>query len=698
MCEKIRIDESLLQEASRQDLLNKSKNADNYSKNNQSRGKNRYERRLYSHISNSVRDYNNINMDAFFKGDILEFGVKVQGETDDYIVTITFEEVLREIQREVKGNNNVLNFKCVLRALMNTFNNRDVYVSCTCLHPDTKIKLLDGTTPTIREMCERFNNGEKLYVYSTDEKGDFKPGEVENVWQTKITKEFIKVILDNGEEILTTPNHLYMLRDGSYEMAENLNEGQSLMPMYFNSVNGYETVKFNSESRGWHTIYKLVADYFKFNEIEEVRTRVEPDDNMSYDVAIHHKDFNKKNNNPENLQIMTAREHWDYHASLCGENRPVTEKMRETSRQNAIRRNANPTNNMIKAREKWVEKGIEHNYDEDWKVVQSKIMKDVRNKYYDNMSEDEKNRYSKLVSDGVKTSWQRGCFNTQKFHDARVREGKRLLGNKSGQEHMMKCKMLKTLQRMIDDNINLTVEKYNEYRKINRSSKYEKYFDSFEQMISEFKLNHKIVKIERVILEDTPVYDIQVKDWNNFVIDAGVVLHNCKDWTYRQAYWATQGKYNSGTPQTDNGKQIANPNDSKGAGCKHVLLVLSNLDWLMKIASVINNYIRYSRDYLQRNYADYIFPVVYGVPYNKAVQLSIFDKEDKYGDAILPTDQKTIDDVIASSQVGRDEKGKFTTDNQFKFQSKQDKNTDDLIDYENDDNQMKIDFDSEENK
>lgn len=300
MCEKIVITEELLNEAKRQDLLNKSKNADNYSVKNQSKGKNRYERRLHSHISSSVRDYNNINMDAFFKGDILEFGVLVNGETDNYTVTITFEGVLKELQREVKANNNELNFKCVLRALMSTFNNQDVYVSCTC-----------------------------------------------------------------------------------------------------------------------------------------------------------------------------------------------------------------------------------------------------------------------------------------------------------------------------------------------------------------------------------------------------------KDFQYRFSYEATKQQYNSGTPELRPAK-ITNPNDTKGAGCKHILLVLSNLDWLMKIASVINNYIRYSKDYLQRNYADYIFPVVYGVPYNRAVQMSIFDKEDIYGDAILPTDKKTIDDVIASSKVGRTDKGTFTKGNPFEFKS--DKENNDLIDLEKDDNnQMKIDFDTEEN-
>lgn len=107
------LNESILLEKTRQELINKSKNADSYSKNNQARGKNRWERRRYSQISNSVRDYNDINMDAFWKGDILEFGVKVKGETNNYVVLVTFEGILSELRREVQGNNNKLEFKCV---------------------------------------------------------------------------------------------------------------------------------------------------------------------------------------------------------------------------------------------------------------------------------------------------------------------------------------------------------------------------------------------------------------------------------------------------------------------------------------------------------------------------------------------------------------------------------------------------------
>ena len=47
-----------LLEYSRQELINKSKSADNYAPNNQQFGKNRYERRLKSKVANSVKEYN----------------------------------------------------------------------------------------------------------------------------------------------------------------------------------------------------------------------------------------------------------------------------------------------------------------------------------------------------------------------------------------------------------------------------------------------------------------------------------------------------------------------------------------------------------------------------------------------------------------------------------------------------------------
>lgn len=85
----------------------------------------------------------------------------------------------------------------------------------------------------------------------------------------------------------------------------------------------------------------------------------------------------------------------------------------------------------------------------------------------------------------------------------------------------------------------------------------------------------------------------------------------------------------------------------------------------MKVASVINNYIKYCEEYMERNYADYIFPKLYGMPYNKAIQLGLFDTDD------LASDEDTLD---TSNRIGRD-RGKFRKDkivnNQQKFKKKE---------------------------
>lgn len=131
------------------------------------------------------------------------------------------------------------------------------------------------------------------------------------------------------------------------------------------------------------------------------------------------------------------------------------------------------------------------------------------------------------------------------------------------------------------------------------------------------------------------------------VFNAGNVFVSCScpDWQYRQAYQASRGGYNSG-PLEIRASNITNPKDTKGAGCKHVNLVLGNIDWLMKVASVINNYIYYMKDHFERKYADFIFPKLFGISYDKAVQLNLFDTDDN-----LSSDQ---DEIKLSNRYGRE--------------------------------------------
>jgi hypothetical protein len=126
----------LLTEATRTQLVAQSRSVGMYK--NQERGKNRMERKKYSKIANAVKSYNEIDMNKLFKQDILQVNIPVVGENDEYTVTIKLERVISELQKNIKNNNNKLEFRSIIQALTKVFNTSDVYIKCTC--PDAKYR------------------------------------------------------------------------------------------------------------------------------------------------------------------------------------------------------------------------------------------------------------------------------------------------------------------------------------------------------------------------------------------------------------------------------------------------------------------------------------------------------------------------------------------------------------------------------
>lgn len=94
-------------------------------------GKTRYQKRLKSRISSSVREYNQLNMDKFFKQNILDVNIKVYGETGNYLVSLSFGGILDNIQ-EFLSDGHMLQLKDILKALIDSFNKKEVYIHCTC--------------------------------------------------------------------------------------------------------------------------------------------------------------------------------------------------------------------------------------------------------------------------------------------------------------------------------------------------------------------------------------------------------------------------------------------------------------------------------------------------------------------------------------------------------------------------------------
>ena len=129
------LNEQYLVEVSRQQLLNLGKNGAKYKGKNTSR----WTAKSKCSVANTVRDYNQIDMNRFWKDDVLKFVVKVKGETDNYDVTVEFSQLSQKIQGYVKAAKNEFNRDIVTKALMNALSSSQVKISCTC--PDFKYRL-----------------------------------------------------------------------------------------------------------------------------------------------------------------------------------------------------------------------------------------------------------------------------------------------------------------------------------------------------------------------------------------------------------------------------------------------------------------------------------------------------------------------------------------------------------------------------
>lgn len=159
----------------------------------------------------------------------------------------------------------------------------------------------------------------------------------------------------------------------------------------------------------------------------------------------------------------------------------------------------------------------------------------------------------------------------------------------------------------------------------------------------------------------------------------------CPDWKYRFDHWAHVGQFASSKQDPGPGKGIANPNNDKGSGCKHVLLVMANKDWVMKVSSTINNYINYMKDNQERLYQSIIFPSIYGVKYSDEIQDQLFN----------PDTGNKARNYLSRSRSILDKANKFGKDkNKFKQGNKQGMR---FTKDDNSEDQVKLDLsDSEE--
>jgi RNA-splicing ligase RtcB len=97
-----------------------------------------------------------------------------------------------------------------------------------CFTADTLVPTVDGNSYAIGELAER---GEELLVYALSPEHKVVVARA-TAQKTRQRAPLVKVALDNGREIRCTPDHEFMLRDGTYQQAQHLTPKTSLMPFH----------------------------------------------------------------------------------------------------------------------------------------------------------------------------------------------------------------------------------------------------------------------------------------------------------------------------------------------------------------------------------------------------------------------------------------------------------------------------------
>ena len=100
-----------------------------------------------------------------------------------------------------------------------------------CFVGETKVALADGRNLSFLELVKEAEEGKQNYCYTLLPDGSIG---IEKILYPRITKKnvsLVKVTLDNGEEVICTPDHKFMLRNGEYREAQDLREEAFLMTL-----------------------------------------------------------------------------------------------------------------------------------------------------------------------------------------------------------------------------------------------------------------------------------------------------------------------------------------------------------------------------------------------------------------------------------------------------------------------------------
>ena len=433
-----------------------------------------------------------------------------------------------------------------------------------CFTGETEIALASGRSMTFEDLVDEYEAGRTHYCYTV--KADGKIG-LEQIEHPRITREDVPVVevtLDNGKSVRCTPDHEFMLRDGSYCEAQDLEEGQSLMPLYRKvsdtaedgiTIDGYEMVR-----------QPFMNDFWEFTHLLADRHNLRAGEYSIDDGEHkHHVDFDKRNNRPDNIQRLPEEDHLELHRKHVAEtiqSDEVTERLRQLKQSAEFREmmsermQEDQTVEILReqAREQWEDEEYKEYMRGSWleyyennpeyrERVRERLARHAREYWADEKHRKEQSRrVEQYYEDNPEEVERRREQAEEQWADEDLRQWRSEKTKEQWTEEFRERRQeaydetyyrntLPFMKTVLEQEGSL--QGYDEYRRekndpnvLTKETTIEKFFEDEAELIEAVEAyNHSVVSVE-TLDETADVYDIEVPGTHNFALEAGVFVHN----------------------------------------------------------------------------------------------------------------------------------------------------------------------------
>ncbi|MGB8698188.1 MAG: DNA topoisomerase (ATP-hydrolyzing) subunit B [Thermosynechococcaceae cyanobacterium] len=435
-----------------------------------------------------------------------------------------------------------------------------------CFAGDTLVALADGRHISFKQIMAEQAEGKAHFCYTIRHDGSIGLAPIINPRLTKTNATVVRVTLDNGETLVCTPEHRFMLRDGTYKAAADLTPNDSLMPLYRKQSNkadpgitieDYEMV-WSPRSDSWLFTHML-ADWY--NRWQGVYTEAAGN-------HCHHIDFDKHNNNPTNIQRLPAEEHLALHRTHIAKtlhHPDVIKKCRAIRQTSEFRakmssRMKQPETRRIlsaQAKEQWKDDDYKtymagkwqdfYNTNLAYRQQNNQLLNQAQQDYWNNPNhrQDQSERVRDYFSTHPEARLNSSVTAKQQWQDTDLLEWRRektkeqwtpefrdkrraALHQTYYRKTLAALKQIEVMQGDVD------LDVYRTYRietKDKSLLKFETFCDRYFNGVQSDALeavtnyNHRVISVE-ALPEPIDVYDIEVPSTHNFALASGVFVHN----------------------------------------------------------------------------------------------------------------------------------------------------------------------------